>query len=103
MPNERRLFDIQLELLTNELNAIGSAIRQHDEITKSIKGWAVVTWTASLRVALKESQLQPFLWLTNGNHSPGILDSRWVIPKNSAGASLLELNRLRAISIHPAL
>lgn len=60
----KRLFDIQLELLTNELKSIDGAIRQHDEITKTVKNWAVVTWTASIGFALKEPSLRPFIWLT---------------------------------------
>jgi hypothetical protein len=64
MATERRLFDIQLELLSNELKSIDGAIRQHDEITKSIKNWAVVTWTGSLGVALSQEALRPFIWLT---------------------------------------
>jgi len=59
-----RLFDIQLDLLKAELTAIDSAIRQCDEITKSIKNWAVVTWTASVGLALKEQSLWPFVWVT---------------------------------------
>jgi hypothetical protein len=60
----KRLLDIQLEMLNAELNHIGGAIRQHDEITKSIKNWAVVTWTASIGLSLKETDLHPFIWMT---------------------------------------
>jgi hypothetical protein len=51
-------------MLNAELNHIGGAIRQHDEITKSIKNWAVVTWTASIGLSLKETGLHPFIWMT---------------------------------------
>ena len=64
MADPKRLLDIQLEMLNAELNHIGGAIRQHDEITKSVKNWAVVTWTASIGLALKEQALHRFLWLT---------------------------------------
>ena len=48
-------FEYQLEILKVELNQIDSAIRQMDDITKSIKDWAIVTWTVSVGVALKEN------------------------------------------------
>jgi hypothetical protein len=64
MADSKRLLDIQLEMLNAELNHIGGAIRQHDEITKSVKNWAVVTWTASIGLALKEPDLHRFLWIT---------------------------------------
>lgn len=48
----KRMVDIHVDLLNAELNHIDGAIRQHDEITKSIKNWAVVTWTASIGLAL---------------------------------------------------
>lgn len=64
MPEPKRLIDIQLEMLTAELNHIDGAIRQHDEITKSIKNWVVVTWTASIGLSLKESDLHSFIWMT---------------------------------------
>ena len=64
MATEKRLFDIHLELLNNELKSIDGAIRQQDEITKSVKNWAVVTWAASIGVALKEPELHAFVWLT---------------------------------------
>lgn len=64
MADLKRLIDIQLEMLSTELNHIDGAIRQHDEITKSIKNWAVLTWTASIGLSLKESQLRSFVWMT---------------------------------------
>ena len=64
MRNEGRIFDVQLELLNNELRSIDGAIRQHDELTKSVKNWAVVTWTASIGLSIKESELHSFIWLT---------------------------------------
>jgi len=41
-------FEYQMELLKVELDQIDSSIRQMDEMTKSIKDWAIVTWTISL-------------------------------------------------------
>ena len=64
MVRERRAFDVQLEMLKAELTHIDGAIRQHDEITKSVKNWAIVTWTASVGLALKDQNLHGFLWLT---------------------------------------
>jgi hypothetical protein len=64
MMSEKSIFDVQIEILSNELKSIDGAIRQHDEITKSVKNWAVVTWTASLGFALKEPSLNPYVALT---------------------------------------
>lgn len=64
MAYEGSAFDVQLELLKAELTHIDGAIRQHDEITKSVKNWAIVTWTASVGLALKDPNLHSFIWLT---------------------------------------
>lgn len=64
MTQEQRVFDIQLGILKTELSHIDSAIRQHDEITKSVKNWAIVTWTASVGLALQDKNLHPFIWVT---------------------------------------
>jgi uncharacterized membrane protein len=64
MADCRTAFDIQVELLKAELTHVDGAIRQHDEITKSVKNWAIVTWTASTGLALKEESLHHFIWLT---------------------------------------
>ena len=64
MAEAKRLVDIQLEMLNVELDHISGTIRQHDEITKSIKNWAVVTWTASVGLSLKETNLHTFIWMT---------------------------------------
>jgi hypothetical protein len=64
MAHERRTFDVQLEILKEELAHIDGAIRQDDEITKSVKNWAIVTWTASVGLALKDPSLHKFMWLT---------------------------------------
>lgn len=64
MSEPKRLFDIQLELLSNELKAIDGAIRQHDTVALTVKNWAVVTWTASLGFSLKEQELHAFIGYT---------------------------------------
>ncbi|MEO0793954.1 MAG: hypothetical protein AAFX93_02260 [Verrucomicrobiota bacterium] len=62
--NSTRAFDTQFDLLKMELDLVNKAIGQQDEITKSIKNWAIVTWTASIGLAVSQSQLHPYLWLT---------------------------------------
>ena len=64
MAEQKRLVDIQLEMLDGELKHIDGAIWQHDQITTSIKNWAVVTWTASIGLSLKETGLHPYIWMT---------------------------------------
>ncbi len=58
------ILDHQTKLLYKELDLIDSAIRQIDEITKGIKNWAIVTWTASLGAALASDELKQFIFLT---------------------------------------
>jgi hypothetical protein len=58
------LFCRQFQLLEKELELIDKTIRSHDDITKGIKNWAIVTWTASVGVGLSTNSLKPFLWLT---------------------------------------
>jgi hypothetical protein len=64
MSDPRRLLDIQLEMLNAELKHVDAAIRQHDEITKSIKNWAVLTWAGSIGLALQQADLRPSVWMT---------------------------------------
>jgi len=61
---EKSVYERQFELLLSEINLINGAIRQHDDITKSIKNWAVLTWTAGMGAALNEKELHPFIWVT---------------------------------------
>lgn len=58
------VLEKQFDLLTQELQLIDGAIRQHDEIPKGIKNWAIVTWTASIGVCLSQEGLTDFLWVT---------------------------------------
>ena len=61
-----RAFDYQFDLLKVELDLVDSTIRQHDEITKSIKNWAIVTWIASMGAALSNSDFHAYIWLVAG-------------------------------------
>ena len=54
MSQEERVFEVQLETLKAELPHVDGAIRQHDEITTSIKNWAMVTWTAGVGFVLQD-------------------------------------------------
>lgn len=58
------LVDRQFQLLLKELELVDGAIRQLDDITKGIKNWAIVTWTAALGLTLATSALQPYVWIT---------------------------------------
>ena len=64
MHEDKRVFDYQLDMLKEELAHINGAIRQQDEITKNVKNWAILVWTGTVGIALKEPQLQPFIRLT---------------------------------------
>jgi hypothetical protein len=58
------LFSKQMELLKLQLTLIDNAIRQLDEITKSVKNWAIVAWTGSVGIALATPELRPYLGLS---------------------------------------
>jgi hypothetical protein len=60
----RRLFDLPWEMLNTEIEHVDGTIRQLDQITMSVKNWAVITWTGSVGVALKEANLHRFVWIT---------------------------------------
>ena len=47
----------QLKIFDKALELINTAIRQIDDITKGIKNWAIVTWTASVGLALGSKHL----------------------------------------------
>lgn len=58
------VFAKQFDLLKLELTLIDNAIRSHDEITKNIKQWAIVTWSGSVGLCISSPSLTPFLWAT---------------------------------------
>lgn len=58
------LFFRQFDILKKELDLIDAAIRQIDDITKSIKNWAIVAWSASVGVSLSSNELKAYVWLT---------------------------------------
>lgn len=58
------LFFRQFDILKKELDLIDTAIRQIDDITKGIKNWAIVTWSASVGVSLSSNELKAYVWLT---------------------------------------
>lgn len=58
------ILEEQLALLRAEIELINSSIRQMDEITKSIKEWAIVTWAGAVGVCLADTSLRPRLLLT---------------------------------------
>jgi hypothetical protein len=72
------VFQYQFDLLRQELGLLDLAIRQYDEVTKSIKNWAILTWTASMGLAASSPQfirlvglaaLVPLLfWVVDGSY-----------------------------------
>ncbi len=62
--NSSKVFDKQFELLKLEITLIDSAIRAQDDITKNIKNWAIVSWTASIGLAVSREELHSLLWAT---------------------------------------
>jgi hypothetical protein len=72
------IFQCQFDLLKQELSLLDLAIRQYDELTKSIKNWAILTWSASMGLAASSPQfirlvglaaLVPLLfWFVDGSY-----------------------------------
>lgn len=57
-------FKYQLDILKWELDYIQSGIRQMDEITTSIKNWAIVIWSGSIGIAIGSDSLRPYIGFT---------------------------------------
>jgi hypothetical protein len=57
-------FEYQLGLITLEMEMIERTIARMDEITQSIKNWAIVTWAGSIAILLREPTLRRFIVLT---------------------------------------
>ena len=57
-------FEYQLGLITLEMEMIERTIARMDEITQTIKNWAIVTWAGSVAILLREPDLRKFLILT---------------------------------------
>jgi hypothetical protein len=57
-------LEYQLDMVKLEIETINTSIRQMDEISKSIKEWAIGLWTAAVGGALAVPRLTPFVGLT---------------------------------------
>jgi hypothetical protein len=60
----RAAFNFQLELLKAEIETVNATIRQGDEVTKSIKEWAITVWAGAVGGALAITDLRPYVWAT---------------------------------------
>jgi membrane-associated PAP2 superfamily phosphatase len=54
----------QLQMLKTEIKVVNATIRQMDDISKSLKEWAITVWTASLGGALITPKLIPYAFAT---------------------------------------
>ena len=63
-PLNPAVLNLQLDFLKIEIETITSAIRQMDEISKSIKQWTIALWTGAVGAALANRDLAPFVGLT---------------------------------------
>ena len=54
----------QLEMLRDEFRAVNETIRSGDEITKSLKEWAITVWAASIGGALINSEFRYYVGVT---------------------------------------
>jgi hypothetical protein len=58
------LFEVQLDMLKVEIQAIDETIARMDEITKNVKQWAIALWTVSVGGAMKDPALAPYVGAT---------------------------------------
>jgi len=58
------LLPVQLEFLKLEVESINTTIGRLDEITKNIKQWTILAWTAAVGGALTDRELRPFIGAT---------------------------------------
>ncbi|MDM4015981.1 hypothetical protein [Roseiconus lacunae] len=54
----------QLEMLRDEFKAVNETIRAGDDITKSIKEWAITVWVASVGGSLVNVEFRQYIVLT---------------------------------------
>jgi hypothetical protein len=59
-----RALQYQLEMLKVEVEVVNATIRQMDEISKSLKEWAITVWAGSLGGALATPNLTRYVWAT---------------------------------------
>lgn len=54
----------QLDMLKVEVDVVNSTIRQMDDITKSLKEWAITVWAAALGGSIITAELRTYTWAT---------------------------------------
>ena len=64
MSQPKRLIDVQLAIIETELNHISAMVRTLEGIDRSVKNWAIVTWSAAVGLGLKQTELHGYLWMT---------------------------------------
>jgi hypothetical protein len=57
-------LNYQLEFLKLEFDAIHQTIKRIDEISQTIKNWAILTWAGSISLAISTKELRPYVVLT---------------------------------------
>ncbi|NPV75440.1 MAG: hypothetical protein HPY59_03600 [Anaerolineae bacterium] len=54
----------QLEILKTELESIDKTVARIDEITQTIKNWAIVTWAGVISLAVGQPELRKYIMIT---------------------------------------
>jgi hypothetical protein len=62
--NDNPVLAYQLEMLRDEFKAVNETIRTGDDITKSIKEWAITVWVAAVGGSLIDAEFQRFVVFT---------------------------------------
>lgn len=57
-------FEYKLDILKKEIDHVQEAIRQMDDISKSIKNWTILVWGVGLGTAIATQSLNNYVWLT---------------------------------------
>lgn len=55
---------LQLDMLKSEVEVVNATIRQLDDVTKSVKEWAITVWTAALGGSVITEELRAYAWVT---------------------------------------
>lgn len=61
---ESPVLAYQLKLIRDEYKAVNETIRSGDEISKSVKEWAITVWAASIGGALSHPEFRRFVAIT---------------------------------------
>lgn len=63
-PHLEESFQYRLSILMKEIELTDKAIERIDDITQTVKNWAIITWAGSISIFLGNNELRKFLIFT---------------------------------------